>query len=105
MQMKIHHLLPSAFSNVEGYFVAGNPLLCCKFLRFQNEHPWNVFGLFRDIRDRCNEHFWNEEEMGRRFWMNILECEDLGVFVDDVCGDFLVSDAVEDCFRFHAGGL
>lgn len=104
MQMQVHHLLPAILPHMKRKLIAGDPLLLRELLGLEDEHPRNVRRLLGDFRDGCDEVLRNEEEVGRRLRVNILEREDIVILIDNRGGNLAPENAMEDRIVGHGTG-
>lgn len=99
-----------------GYLIADDlaqyPLGVESFSLGQCNFP-NYFEISADIGkvpDPAYMLFWDHLDVARRVRMDVEECNEVVVFIDDMCGNLLVDDLAEDtvfheCIVIHYGSI
>ena len=99
--MEMVNNLATVPAGVDNHFVSTlvNPLLLGnEFCPIQQSAEQGAVVLRRCLQ-RINMPFRNDENMDRRFWIDVAECKQLAVFEDDVAWFSPACNAAEETIR------
>ena len=88
--------LPAFFTGVENQFVALEPPLARQFPSNPNEVTDQRFVLFRNVRNRRDMFFWNNENVDRRGRIDVVESDDASILILDGGGSPTVRDVAKN---------
>lgn len=94
--MEVIYYLPSLATDIEKKFVAGEFPIFSNLLRGKYERRDHRTIRFGEIFDRRNVGFGNDEIVHRRRGADIGKRHHRFVFIDELCGVFLLRDRAKD---------
>ncbi len=94
MHMQMMDILSAIIVAVNHQTIAGigNPFAYCKIGGNADHVSDERFILFGDIVRRPEFNLWDDQDMNRRLWGDVVEGKDLVVVVDDIDQDLAAYD-------------
>ena len=102
--MDVKHRLTSVTIRVEhcAESLVGDPLVFCDGSRSPDQLADDLIVRRLKLVQRLDVSLWNDEDVGRRLGVDVVESKHVLVFVDDGGRDFAVDDSAEQTRR-HFG--